>query len=57
LKTRIVALLAVLTLAGSVVAATPAHAGTNVNVNLGIPAPVVVAPQPVYIEHPPEMAH
>ncbi len=45
--------LAVLFLAGFVAIGTPAHAGTNVNVNLGVP--VVVAPQPVVVEQPPEM--
>jgi hypothetical protein len=55
LKTGILTSLVVLALAGFVTAAAPLHAGTNVNVNLGIPAPVVVAPQPVYIERPPEM--
>ncbi|HEX9137220.1 MAG TPA: hypothetical protein VF905_09795 [Nitrospirota bacterium] len=54
-KTRIFTVLAVLTLTGFVPIAAPVHAGTNVNVNLGIPAPVVVAPQPVYVEQPPEM--
>jgi len=54
-KTRIFTALAVLALTGFVVTAAPVHAGTNVNVNLGIPAPVVVAPQPVYVEQPPEM--
>jgi hypothetical protein len=55
LKTRTVTSLAVLALAGFVAAAALVHAGTNVNVNLGIPAPVVVTPHPVYIEQPPEM--
>jgi len=60
LKTRILTALAVLALAGFVDTAAPLHAGTNVNVNVGIPVavapvPVVVAPQPVYVQQPPEM--
>jgi len=55
LKTVTVTSLAVLTLVGFAVTAAPVHSGTNVNVNLGIPFPVVVAPQPVYVEQPPEM--
>lgn len=60
MKTRIVAVMAVLALGGSAASAAPALAGVDVNVNLGIPvvaapAPVVVAPQPVYVEEPPEM--
>src|SRR5512143_2930860 len=55
MKTRFFTALAVLALTGFVTTAAPVHAGTNVSVNLGIPAPVVVAPQPVYVEQPPEM--
>lgn len=55
MKTEIFTALAVLTLTGFIATAAPVHAGTNINVNLGIPAPVVVAPQPVYVEQPPEM--
>ena len=55
MKTRIFTVLAVLALVGFIATAAPVHAGTNVNVNLGIPAPVVVAPQQVYVEQPPEM--
>ena len=55
MKTRILTALAVLALTGFVATAAPVHAGTNVNVNLGIPAAVVVAPQPVYVEQPPDM--
>ena len=55
MKTRIFTALAVLALTGLVATAAPVYAGTNVNVNLGIPLPVVVAPQPVYVEQPPEM--
>lgn len=55
MKTRIFTALAVLALTGFVATAAPVHAGTNVNVNLGLPGPVVVAPQPVYVEQPPEM--
>ena len=55
MKTRFFTALAVLALTGFVATAAPVHAGTNVNVNLGIPAAVVVAPQPVHVEQPPEM--
>ncbi len=62
MKTRLLVILSVLALSGFAANAALVCAGTNVNVNLGIPvgvavapAPVVVAPQPVYIEHPPEM--
>lgn len=62
MKTGILMALAALALAGYVATATPVHAGANVNVNVGIPVgvvaappPVVVAPQPVYLEEPPEM--
>ena len=55
MKPKILTVLAVLALTGFVATTVPAHAGTNVNVNLGLPAPVVVAPQPVYVEQPPEM--
>jgi hypothetical protein len=45
-KTRFFMDLAVLALTGFVVTAAPVHAGTNVNINLGIPAPeMVVIPQ------------
>jgi len=43
-KTRIFTTLAVLVLTGFVATAAPVHAGTNVNVNLGIPAPVYRVP-------------
>jgi len=56
MKTKILKALAVFALPVFVATAVPVHAGTNINVNLGIPAPVVVAPQPVYVEQPPEMA-
>lgn len=55
MKTRMFPALALLAITGFVVTAVPADAGTNVNVNLGIPAAVVVAPQPVHVEQPPEM--
>ena len=62
MRTRISAALAVFILAGIGANTVPAHAGVDVNVNLGIPvgmavapAPVVVAPQPVYVEQPPDM--
>ena len=62
MKTRILTALAVLALTGIVATEAPVHAGANVNVNVGIPigvavvpGPVVVAPQPVYVEQPPEM--
>jgi hypothetical protein len=54
-KTRIFTALAVLALTGFVATAAPVLAGTNVNVNLGIPAAVVVAPPVVHVEQPPEM--
>jgi len=54
-KPRIFTVLAALALTGFVATAAPVQAGTNVNVNLGIPAPVVVAPPPMHVEHPPEM--
>ena len=53
MKMKMLPALAVLFLAGFVAIGTPAHAGTNVNVNLGVP--VVVAPQPLVVEQPPEM--
>jgi hypothetical protein len=62
MKTRIPVALAVFVLAGFAMNAGPAHAGTNVSVNVGlpvpvavVPAPVVVAPQPVYVQQPHEM--
>src|SRR4030065_1102951 len=62
MKTRILVTLAVLALTGFIANALPVYVGANVNVNVGIPvgvaiapAPVVVAPQPVYVEQPPEM--
>ncbi len=62
MRTRRLATLAVLFLAEFVATAVSANAGTNVNVNVGIPvgvvaspAPVVVAPQPAYVEEPSEM--
>lgn len=63
MRTRILTSLAVLALAGFALDPVPAHAGTNVSVNVGLPvpvavapAPVVVAPQPVYVQYPPDMA-
>ena len=44
MKSRIFTTLAVLVLTGFVATAAPVHAGTNVNVNLGIPAPVYRVP-------------
>ena len=55
MKTRIFTALAVLVFTGFVATAAPVLAGTNVNINLGLPAAVVAAPQPVYVEQPPEM--
>jgi hypothetical protein len=61
MKTRILGILSVLALVGFAAGAAPAYAGSNVNINLGIPvgivapAPVVVAPQPAYVEQPPDM--
>ena len=55
MKTGILPALTVLALTGFVATAAPVHAGTNVNVTLGLPVPVVVAPQPVYVEQPPAM--
>jgi len=62
MKTRIPVALAVFVLAGFAMNAVPAYAGTNVNVNVGlpvpvavVPAPVVVAPQPVVVQQPMEM--
>jgi hypothetical protein len=59
--TRNLAAVAILALAGCVLGAPAALAGTNVSVNVGlpvavVPTPVVVAPQPVVIEQPPAMA-
>ena len=62
MKTRILVTLAVLALTGFIANALPVYVGANVNVNVGIPVgvaiaptPVVVTPQPVYVEQPPEM--
>jgi hypothetical protein len=62
MKKGIPVALAVFVLAGFATYASPAHAGVDVNVNVGLPvgvavapAPVVVAPQPVYVQQPPEM--
>jgi hypothetical protein len=62
IKTGVTVALAVFFLAGFATYAPPAYGGVDVNVNLGIPvgvavapAPVVVAPQPVYVQQPPEM--
>lgn len=62
MKTGIRVVLAVFVLAGFATYASPAHAGVDVNVNVGLPvgvavapAPMVVAPQPVYVQQPPEM--
>jgi hypothetical protein len=60
MKTRFLMAVAALAVAGFALNAPPADAGANVNVNVGLPiavapAPVVVAPQPVYVEHPPDM--
>jgi hypothetical protein len=54
-KTRIVTTITALVLVGFVATAAPVLAGTNISVNLGIPAAVIAAPQPVYVEQPPEM--
>ncbi len=53
MKTRILVALAVPALAAGLTNAFPAFAEVGVNVNLGIP--VAVAPQPVYIQEPPDM--
>src|SRR5512134_3256141 len=62
MKTGIPVVLAFFVLAGFATYALPAHAGVDVNVNVGLPvgvavapAPVVVAPQPVVVQQPPEM--
>jgi hypothetical protein len=62
MKTRNLVALVLLPIAGFAANAAPVHAGVDVNVNVGLPvgvavapAPMVVAPQPVYIEQPPEM--
>jgi hypothetical protein len=62
MKMRILAASAVFAIAGFIAGPALVQAGTNVNVNVGLPvgvavapAPVVVAPQPVYVQQPPEM--
>jgi len=62
MKTGIQVALAVFALAGFATFAPPARAGVDVNVNVGLPVgvvvaptPVVVAPQPVHVQQPPEM--
>jgi hypothetical protein len=55
MKTRIFTALAALAFTVFAATAAPVLAGTNVNINLGLPAAVVAAPEPVYVEQPPEM--
>lgn len=53
MKARILVSLSAIALAAGFTNAAPAFAEVGVNVNVGIP--VAVAPQPVYIEEPPDM--